>query len=81
LLEVLSNPELSNRVTTKEIGERLGVKWADVSGDIITDETVEMLKALGWAYVSRRGRGGSSFERIETQGDRAGQPGDALAAE
>jgi hypothetical protein len=81
LLEVLSNPELPHRVTTKEIGERLKIKWADVSGDIMTDETAEMLKALGWAYVPRRGRGGSSFERIETQEHRAGQPGEAMAAE
>jgi hypothetical protein len=32
LLEVLSDPALPPRVSTKELGERLGVKWADVSG-------------------------------------------------
>jgi hypothetical protein len=80
LLEVLSNPELPNRLTTKELGERLNVKWADVSGDVISDETEKMLRALGWAYVSRRGRGGGWFEKTD-QGHRANQPGEGIAAE
>jgi hypothetical protein len=79
LLEVLSNPELPNRVTTKQIGERLGTKWASVSGDIMTEDTKEMLRALGWTCVPKRGKGGSWFERVETRG--ADQPEEALAAE
>jgi hypothetical protein len=84
LLEVLSDPELANRINTKELGQRLGIKWANISGDVMGEETEQMLKALGWAYVPQRGRGGSWFEKTD-QGQPAGQPaeqpGRAIAAE
>jgi hypothetical protein len=81
LLEVLSNPELPDRLSTKEVGIRLGAKWADVSKDIMSSEgTHQMLKALGWAYVSRRGPHGSWFERIG-QGQPAGPSAQDIAAE
>jgi hypothetical protein len=80
LLEVLSRPELPDQLPTEAVGRTLGVKWAAISGDIMSDETEEMLKALGWAYVRRRGPGGSGFKRID-QGQRAEQPGERIAAE
>jgi hypothetical protein len=80
LLEVLSRPELPDPVSTKALGQMLGVAWAAVSGDIMGDETEEMLKALGWAYVRRKGPGGSWFQRTDP-GHRAEQPGERIAAE
>jgi hypothetical protein len=44
------------------------------------DETEEMLKALGWVYVRRKGPRGSWFERTH-HGQQAEQPGQRIAAE
>jgi hypothetical protein len=69
LLELLSDPDLPVQLSTKQVGERLGVVWGDISGRVINEETRVMLKALGWSYVSRRGPSGSVFRRLEpTQG-------------
>jgi hypothetical protein len=65
LLELLGDPGLPKQLATKEVAERLGVVWGDISGKVINEETRVMLKALGWTYVSRRGPGGSVFRRLE----------------
>jgi hypothetical protein len=80
VLEVLSRPELPDPLSTKELGQMLGVVWGDISGDVMGEETEQMLKALGWAYVSRKGRAGSTFERTD-RGQRAAQPGERIAGE
>jgi hypothetical protein len=71
-----------NVITTNEIASLMQVKaWRDVSKEAMAGETREMLKALGWTYVSRTGRGGSWFERIGTQRHGADESGKPLAAE
>jgi hypothetical protein len=52
LLELLSEPGLTEQLSTKQVGERLGVVWGDISGKVINDETRTMLKALGWISVT-----------------------------
>jgi hypothetical protein len=64
LLEILSDPTLPPEVSSGHIGDLMHVTWKDVSGKLINDETRVMLKALGWTYVSRMGRGGSTFRRL-----------------
>ena len=64
LLELLSDPGLPEQLSTKQVGVRLGVKWGDISGRVINEETRMMLKALGWTYVSRKGPSGSVFCRL-----------------
>jgi hypothetical protein len=82
LLEILSSPKLTNVVTTNEIADLMRVKaWRDVSREAMAGDTREMLKALGWTYVSRKGRGGSWFERTGAQEHGGDRPGEAVAAE
>jgi len=82
LLEILNSPKLTNVVMTNEIASLMQVKaWRDVSKEVMAGDTRDALKALGWTYVSKKGRGGSWFERIGAQGQRADEPGQAMAAE
>jgi hypothetical protein len=82
LLEILSSPKLTNVVMTNEIASLMQVKaWRDVSKEVMAGDTRDALKALGWTYVSKKGRGGSWFERIGAQGQRADEPRKAIAAE
>jgi hypothetical protein len=68
LLMVLSDPALPPEVNTRNVGELMGVAWRDVSSDVMTPDTHDMLKGLGWAYVSRRGVHGSLFRRLTPDG-------------
>jgi hypothetical protein len=80
LLELLTEPGLPEQLSTKQVAERLGVVWADISGKVINDETRVMLKALGWSYVSRKGPSGSVFRRLEpTPGPDCKPPSSAVA--
>jgi hypothetical protein len=82
LLEILSSPKLTNVITTNEIASLMQVKaWRDVSKEAMAGDTRDMLKALGWTYVSNKGRGGSWFERIGAQGQGADEPRKPMAAE
>jgi hypothetical protein len=82
LLEILSRPQLPDRLSTNDIAELMGVRaWADVVKEALSGDAKEKVKALSWAYVSRKGRGGSWFERTGTQAERADEPGEAIAAE
>jgi hypothetical protein len=82
LLEILSRPQLPDRLPTNDIAELMQVRaWGDVSKEAMAGSTRDMLKALRWTYVSNRGRGGSWFERIGTRGHGADRPGEAMAAE
>jgi hypothetical protein len=80
LLELLSEPDLPEQVSTKQVAERLGVVWGDISGKVINEETRVMLKALGWTYVSRKGPRGSVFRRLDpTQGPDCELPSSSVA--
>jgi hypothetical protein len=64
LIRILSNPELPLKLSATDIGKLLGRSWGSVAGNLMTPAVVRSLESIGWRYVSRRGRGGSHFERI-----------------
>lgn len=63
LLNRQRRPGLSPMLTTTELGELLNKRWSKISADVLTPDFLGALEGLGWRYVSRRGRGGSYFER------------------
>lgn len=70
LLAIFSDPDLPDTVSANFVGERFRKPWREIA-DVIRPKAVrESLEALGWRYVSKRGRGGSWFERIEAQDHR-----------
>jgi hypothetical protein len=71
LIEILSNPELPAKLTTKDISRLIEAKtgkrtpWRVVSSNVLTEEFSKALDTLGWRYVPGKGRGGSHFERTQ----------------
>ena len=66
LLDILSRPGLPNVLTTAWIGQQMHTPWRNVSKHVMIIEDVQRAIAnLGWRYVSRKGRLGSTFERSE----------------
>jgi hypothetical protein len=67
LYTLLSAEGLPNTISTKWIGQQLHKPWRDVGKNLMQDHGVQQaIASLGWRYVSKRGRGGSIFERIAT---------------
>jgi hypothetical protein len=65
LAEVLLARDLPNNVSTKEVGNRLGVEWRDIISDLKRHKRRPgLITAAGWEYVPGRGRRGGHFERI-----------------
>jgi hypothetical protein len=65
LIEVLSDQRLPSPLSTRQVGDLMGVSWAKVSKDLTRHKRFEpLLEVAGWKYVSRRGAGGSYFERL-----------------
>jgi hypothetical protein len=65
LLETLSSPGLPHKLTTKELGQLMGVSWRRFSKDVMhRPEVKAAIENLGWRHVSGRGRNGSWFERV-----------------
>lgn len=71
LIEILSNPDLPSKLTSKEISKLIEAKtgkrtpWRTVSSNVLTEEFGRALDAIGWRYVTGKGRGGSHFERTQ----------------
>ena len=65
VLEILSKPELPEKITTSHIGQLLGKPWREVSSNVLTPEVKKAFEGLGWCYVPKRGRGGGCFERTK----------------
>jgi hypothetical protein len=71
LIEILSNPDIPAKLTSKEISKLIEVKtgkrtpWRTVSSNVLTEEFGRALDAIGWRYVTGKGRGGSHFERTQ----------------
>jgi hypothetical protein len=58
-------------VTTRELTRVIKRQWREVSRNVVTPEFVSVITNLGWRYVSKKGRGGSRFERLsQTDGVR-----------
>jgi hypothetical protein len=68
LLELLSRSGLPDVIPTRWLGQQINTPWRNVSKNIMLLEPVQRAIAnLGWTYVSRKGRGGSAFERIKPE--------------
>ena len=66
LLRYLSTAELPSRLSTKQIGDYFGRPWRSIAGDITRQRDFDtLLSNAGWSYVSKRGRTGAYFERVE----------------
>jgi hypothetical protein len=71
VIEILSNPDLPPKLTTKDISRLIEAKtgrrtpWRTVSSNVLTADFSRALEAIGWRYVPGRGRGGSHFERTQ----------------
>ena len=65
------NSESTSRtaITTAELGKLMGKKWRKSAHRILTPTFLSALDGIGWRYVSRRGRGGSRFERTTGQNE------------
>ena len=65
LLHYLNTPDLSSRVSTKQVSDHFGRRWREISGDITAHRDFETsLSNAGWGYVSKRGAAGAYFERM-----------------
>jgi hypothetical protein len=68
LLELLSRSGLPDVIPTRWLGQQMNTPWRNVSKNIMLLEPVQRaIGNLGWTYVSRKGRGGSAFERIKPE--------------
>ena len=71
VIEILTNPDLPSKLTSKEISKLIEAKtgkrtpWRTVSSNVLTEEFGRALEAIGWRYVTGKGRGGSHFERTQ----------------
>ena len=63
----LLNRSTAGKLLTSELAKELGKSWGKVSFAVLTPEFFRALGGLGWRYVSRKGRGGSYFERVRAQ--------------
>jgi hypothetical protein len=63
LLEILGR-STDEEVTTKQISDRMYIPWREISKDIMTEDTREMLRVLGWLYVPKKGPSGSVFRKV-----------------
>jgi hypothetical protein len=63
VIKVLSDPNLPPVLTTRQIARLLEKPWRSVSTKVLSPDFERAARALGWRYVSVKGRRGSRFER------------------
>jgi len=64
LIEMLSAPRSTTIITTKEIGDRVGVPWRRWSKEALDNPSLQaVLMTTAWKYVPVPGRAGGRFER------------------
>ena len=61
---VALNGSKAATVTTKDLTRTIKRQWREVSRGVVTPEFLRIITDMGWRYVSKKGRGGSRFERI-----------------
>jgi hypothetical protein len=77
---LLLSPELPHEVSTKIIGEKLGVHWGNISGNLMRHKLFhEAIEGAGWRYHRGSGRRPGCFRRTSPSVDHPGQ--DTPAAE
>jgi hypothetical protein len=66
LIRYLSTAGLPSAVSTKQISDHFGRPWRSIAGDITRQRDFDTLLCnAGWSYISKRGRTGAYFERVE----------------
>jgi hypothetical protein len=64
LAYLLLSGDLPEEVSTKVIGEKLGVRWGDISGHLTSHKLFrEVVEGAGWAYHRGIGRRAGCFKR------------------
>ncbi len=63
LLSLLGRPGLPTVLSTKWISQQMHTPWRQITQHLSADMW-RAIENLGWRYVSRKGRLGSTFERI-----------------
>jgi hypothetical protein len=63
VLEVLGKSQASV-LSTKEINTLIGKPWRQIAHHVLKPEFYATITAMGWRYVSGRGKLGSRFERL-----------------
>lgn len=61
---VTLNGSKASAVTTKDLTRVIKRQWREVSRNVVTPEFLKIITDMGWRYVSKKGRGGSRFERL-----------------
>jgi hypothetical protein len=65
LIAVLHQTTEVDVLSSKDLGDQLGLVWRKVSGDLVKHKNWEaVLEKSGWRYVPGSGRRPSQFERI-----------------
>jgi hypothetical protein len=59
-----NNPKLPPTLTTDQLGKMLNVRWREISSNVLRADFRKAIAAIGWLYVSGKGRKGSRFDRI-----------------
>ena len=55
-----------HEISTKEIGEKLGAEWGDVSGNLKKQKSYDtVLESIGWTYHRGLGSRAGCFRRVE----------------
>lgn len=68
LVAVLVSFGECDEVSTKEVEDKLNVKWSDVSSNLRKQKGYqEVLEAIGWSYNRGRGQKRGCFRRIESR--------------
>jgi hypothetical protein len=67
ILELLNNTP-KRVLTTKVLSKLIKRPWRSISRNIMTPKFRSDLAALGWRYVSHRGKLGSRFEQVRLVG-------------
>ena len=65
LVCLLLSSELPDEISTKVIGEKLGVRWGDISGHLTTHKLFhEAIEGAGWTHYRGAGRRPGCFRRL-----------------
>jgi hypothetical protein len=66
LIALLLSLEQEQEISTKVIGDRLGVEWGDISGNLKKHKSYDaVLESIGWSYHRGFGSRAGCFRRIE----------------
>lgn len=73
ILELLSKTQ-DRVVRTKDFKKLVGRPWRDLRSNVLTADFEIGVMALGWRYVSAKGRNGARFERLSAAQEQTKEP-------